>query len=218
MQKIKYNFSPSLLNQFSLFLTEEGFERDGEQIPFVSFEKLMDAINKVPYQTTEAQQKGIDFENDVIEYAQGNKGILNGKDIFYSNCIVEITDKLPNYFVAQRYVSKQHKDILFYGFCDVVGGARIIDIKTSSQAYSFGKFLNSHQNLYLWALQEHGFKSMEYLFTNFKTVYPEIYHVENYSFDNLLNQMQDFSEFVEDHRNLIYNQKIFNYRYGDKAS
>lgn len=218
MQKIKYNFSPSLLNQFSLFLTEEGFEKDGEQIPFVSFEKLIDAINKVPYQTTEAQQKGIDFENDVIEYAQGNKDILNGKDIFYSNCIVEITERLPDYFVAQRYVSKQYKDILFYGFCDVVGGARIIDIKTSSQTYSFGKFLNSHQNLYLWALQEHGFKSMEYLFTNFKTVFPETYHVENYSFDNLLNQMQDFSEFVEDHRNLIYNQKIFNYRYGDKAS
>jgi hypothetical protein len=217
MQKIKYNFSPSLLNQFSLFLTEEGYtkkDENGEEqdIPYVNYQKLIDTINKVPFETTEAQQKGIDFENDVIEYAQGNISVLKNKDIFYSYCVVEISDRLPDFFVAQRYISRQFKDILFYGFCDVTGGGRIIDIKTSSQVYSFGKFLNSHQNLYLWALQPQGFTTMEYLYTNFKTVYPEVYGLD-YDFSKLFEQMKHFSEFVEDNKSVITNPKIFNYRY-----
>lgn len=219
MQKINYRFSPSLLNQFSLFLTEEGYTKkdengEDEHIPFVTFQKLMDAINRVPYETTEAQQKGIDFENEVIALAIGDETVLLGRTPEYWNCLKEVVNKLPDYFVVQKQVQRQHKDILFYGFCDVVGGGRIIDIKTSSQAYSFGKFLNSHQNLYLWALESQGYTTMEYLFTNFKTVFPEVYGLD-YDFSHLLSQMEFFSEFVEDNRNLIINHKIFNYRYGD---
>jgi hypothetical protein len=217
MQTIKYRFSPSLLNQFSLFLTEEGFERDGENIPFVTFEKLIDSINRVPFQTTEAQQKGIDFENDVILLSRGDQMPLLGRTPEHYSCLIEIVSRLPDYFVTQKPVSKQHKDILFYGFCDVVGGGRVIDIKTSSQAYSFGKFLNSHQNLYLWALESQGYTTMEYLFTNFKNVYPEVYGLD-YNFNPLLEEMEFFTEFVEQHKSIITNPKIFNYRYEQKGS
>jgi hypothetical protein len=94
----------------------------------------------------------------------------------------------------------------------VVGGGRVIDIKTSSQAYSFGKFLKSHQNLYLWALKDNGYTSMEYIFTNFKNVYPEVYGLD-YDFNPLLEEMEFFTEFVEQNRSLITNEKIFNFRY-----
>lgn len=213
--EIRYQFSPSLVNQYSLFLNEEGYEKEGEKIPFVTFNKLIDSINKVPYATTEAQQKGIDFENEVIEMAKGGENILTGKSEEYRRCAMEIVGRLPSYFTAQKKVQRQHKDILFYGFCDVVGAGRVIDIKTSAQAYSFGKFLKSHQNLYLWTLEKQGYTTMEYLQTNFRNVYLESYGLD-YDFNPLLEQMEDFSEFCEEYRNLIVNEKIFNYRYGVK--
>lgn len=210
--EIKYQFSPSLLNQFAMYLTEEGYEKQGETIPYVTFQKLIDSINKVPYATTEAQQKGIDFENEVIALAKGETQTLAGMEPAYKDCLIEITQRLPAYFTAQKKVQRQHEDILFYGFCDVVGAGRIVDIKTSGQAYQFGKFLKSHQNLYLWALEKQGYTSMEYLQTNFKNVYTEEYGLD-YDFTPLLQQMKDFAEFCEENRELITNPKTFNFRY-----
>lgn len=213
--QIKYQLSPSLVNQFALFLTEEGYEKEGVTIPFVTFEKLMDSINKVPYATTEAQQKGIDFEDEVIRLAKGDESILLGRTPEYRNCLVEITSRLPSYFTAQKKVQRQHKDILFYGFCDVVGAGRVIDIKTSSQGYSYGKFLKSHQNLYLWAMEKYGYTTMEYIQTNFRNVYLESYGLD-YDFNSLLEQMEYFTEFLEENKEQVTNHKIFNYRYDSR--
>lgn len=212
MKNQKYNFSPSLLNSFSLFLSQEGWEKEGVVIPYVTFDDLINSINKVPFATTEAQQRGIDFEDAVISLAKGDETQLLGRTPQYHDCLIKVRDKLPDYFFAQKAVKRQYNDIMFYGFCDVVGGGRVIDIKTTSQ-YQFGKFLTSFQNLYLWALEPSGYTTMEYVVVaNLREVYVETYGLD-YNFDELLQKMEFFVEFVEQHKNLITNRKIFNNRY-----
>jgi hypothetical protein len=202
MQKLRYRVYPSLLNQFSLYLSEEGFERDDEHIPFVDFARLMDAINRVPTPTTEAQAKGIAFEELVLGAAQSEEP--------ESPVVARTRQLLPPVGTPQVYCEYQLDDVLIYGYADFVGFGRCVDIKTTKQ-YQFPKFLHSHQNWYMKALEPDGVKRMDYIITDFREVYRETYTPDTYDFGRLAYEVFLFRDFLEQHREQITQPKLFNH-------
>ena len=67
MTEVNYRFYPSLLNSFKMYIDEEGYENnEGEKVVFVSFDELINRINRVKSPPTEQMQKGNNFENDVL--------------------------------------------------------------------------------------------------------------------------------------------------------
>lgn len=203
-KKPQFKFYPSLLNSFSMYLHEDGFERDGEQIPFVTFSDLIDRINRVEKPISDKALKGIDFEA-VICGREAKNGFA---DEFRIEVIEKFKEYLPSTASEQVYVEHMIDDVLFYGYVDLVGEGRCIDIKTTG-SYTFPQYLNNHQNLYLLPLSEYGVKRMDYVITNFSDVFVESYFTDSVSFTKQLNEIELFKKFLIDNRHLITDKKIF---------
>ena len=92
---------PTLLNTFSLFLHEK---TNSEGNLMVDLQEMLDRINRVPRPTTEAQQKGIDFE----------KAITTGaNEEMFSEYVIEKTRALlPPRYKTQVYTETRYKDCL----------------------------------------------------------------------------------------------------------
>jgi len=100
------------------------------------------------------------------------------------------------------------ENIQFYGYADVVGEGRVIDIKTTS-SYKPLKFQFNFQMLYLYALKDKGCLQMDYLIYDFQKIYVESYFLSTFNFNPMLQQMTLFANFLEENRTLIKDRKIF---------
>lgn len=193
MPDVKYRVYPTLLNEFQKFLqspTEESKQR------------LLNRINRVQdfdIETLQKFKKGTSFEEAVVHPKVHN---------FDSKIINEAKMMLPTSKVLQMSVKFIHQNILFYGFADVVGEGRVIDIKTTS-SYLPPKFLTNFQTLYLYGLKEQGCKQMEYLIYDFQNLHVETYSLETFDFSPMLKKMELFSDFLEENKFLIKDKKIF---------
>lgn len=187
--KIAYRFYPSLLNTYSRFFQGK-----------LSEQELLDRINRVPIPSTEAQLRGVSFEDAVL------KGI--GEDQFDFNIVQTVRRRLPKPIVkTQVYCQYQIDDALIYGFVDVLGCREAVDLKTTAH-YEPERFLQDHQHFYLPALYNWGIRQMRYLITDFEQVYEEIYDGES-DFTGQLEEVYSFKMFLNEHRELITNAKIF---------
>jgi hypothetical protein len=149
-------------------------------------QKLLNKINRIP-ETDPAVltkfRKGISFESAVLK----NKAGGFDKELI------------------------QHKNIKFYGYADVVGESRVIDLKSTAN-HKPGRHDFNYQNLYLYALQNAGFKSMEYIICDFEKIYVESYQLTDYDFGSLLAEMEDFRSFLLENLNVIRDKKIMKKR------
>ena len=192
---INYRFYPSLLNVFSRYV------RGGN----LSAQELIDSINRVPTPTTPAQQRGISFEEAVV------KG--TDEDQFDADLLRRVRKLLPRPIVdTQVYCQWQIDDVLFYGYVDLIGKFKAVDLKTTA-SYQKDRYLFNHQNLYLHALKRRGIKLMEYVIAEFGPGGQAEVHVESYalthSIDRQLEEIKLFKAFLEEHRALITDKKIF---------
>ncbi|MBC8155877.1 MAG: hypothetical protein H7Z72_23555 [Bacteroidetes bacterium] len=192
---IQYRFYPTLLNNFARYL------RGGS----LSVGELLDSINRVPSPTTAAQQRGVSFEDAVV------KG--ENEDQFDTGILRKVRKLLPRPIVeTQVYCQWEIDDVLFYGYVDLIGKFKAVDIKTTS-SYRPGRFADNHQNLYLHALKRRGIKLMEYVIAEFKPDGQAEVHVESYSLthpiDKQLEEIRLFKAFLEEHRASITDPKIF---------
>lgn len=192
---INYRFYPSLLNTFARYV------RGGN----LSAQELIDSINRVPTPTTAAQERGVSFEDAVV------KG--TNEDRFDPEVIKKVRKLLPRPIVdTQVYCQWEIDDVLFYGYVDLIGKFKAVDLKTTA-SYQTGRFLHNHQNLYLHALKRKGIKLMEYVITEFKPGGPTEVHVESYALthpiDKQLEEIRLLKTFLEEHRPLITDKKIF---------
>ncbi|WP_234736864.1 PD-(D/E)XK nuclease family protein [Tellurirhabdus bombi] len=187
---IRYRFYPTLLNTFSRYLNGANF---GAQ-------QLLDTINRVPSPTTVAQERGTRFEDAVV------KG--EGEEQFSVDILQKIRKLLPRPIVeTQVYCTYQIDDVLFYGYVDLIGKFKAVDIKTTA-SYQPNRFVHNHQNLYLHALKKRGIRLMEYLITDFKDVYVESYSL-THPIEKQMEEIRLFKQFLEEHRELITDKKIF---------
>ncbi|WP_128547529.1 hypothetical protein [Larkinella soli] len=187
---IRYKFYPTLLNVFSRYLNSG----------YVSMQELVDTINRVPGPTSEAQERGSRFEDAVV------KG--EHEDRFSPEILEKFRRHLPRPIVeTQVYCAYEIDDVLFYGYVDLIGKFKAVDIKTTS-SYQHPRYTFNHQNLYLHALKKRGIRLMEYLITDFKDVYVESYSL-THPIDRQLEEIRLFKQFLEEHRELITDRKIF---------
>lgn len=195
---INYRFYPSLLNVFSRYMSGSNF----------SAQDLIDSVNRVPTPTTAAQERGTSFEEAVI------KG--TDEERFNPDILKKVRKLLPRPIVdTQVYCQWQIDDVLFYGYVDLIGTFKAVDLKTTA-SYQPGRFVHNHQNLYLHALKRKGIKLMEYVITDFSDVYVESYTL-THPIDRQLEEIRQFKAFLEEHRPLITDKKIF-VAPGDDAS
>ncbi|GAB3251562.1 hypothetical protein GCM10027347_10070 [Larkinella harenae] len=187
---VKYRFYPTLLNVFSRYLTGGN----------MSLQQLLDTINRVPTPTTAAQERGVRFEDAVV------KG--EDEERFSADILEKFRRYLPRPIVeTQVYCQYEIDDVLFYGYVDLIGKFKAVDIKTTSY-YQHPRYTFNHQNLYLHALKKRGIRLMEYLITDFKDVYVESYSL-THPIEKQLEEIRLFKQFLEEHRELISDPKIF---------
>lgn len=196
---IRYQIYPTLLNQFHKYLLVKSQEPENEQ---VARQELLDRINRVPITDEELLKKfkrGNNFEKAVIEFADHD---------FDENLVEKVRSLLPRRAFKQKYISFEYENIKFYGYADIVGENRIIDIKTTSD-YSGNAHQYNFQTLYLFGMKEQNFQTMEYIITDLKEVFIEKYTLENFDFQPMLDEMILFTEFLEQNRAEITDTKIF---------
>ncbi|CCH54052.1 hypothetical protein BN8_03192 [Fibrisoma limi BUZ 3] len=187
---IKYRFYPTLLNVFSRYVSGGN----------LSVQALIDTINRVPTPTTEAQERGISFEEAVV------KG--ENEDRFDPEILRKVRKLLPRPIVdTQVYCQWEIDDVLFYGYVDLIGKFKAVDIKTTA-SYQANRYVHNHQNLYLHALKRRGIKLMEYVITDFTDVYVESYAL-THPIEKQIEEIRLFKAFLEEHRSLITDKKIF---------
>ena len=188
---VNYKFYPSLLNCYDRY--EKGLLNEQE---------LINRINRVPVPQTEAQKKGVSFEEAAI------KGI--DEELFDAGILAKVRALLPRPMVrTQFYCEYQLHNVLLYGYVDVLGKMFAADIKTTSN-YRPGCFETNHQNFYLPALRSKGVRSLRYIITDFTEVYQEEYD-HNLDFSRQEAQVKSFCDFLETHREQVTDRRIFGF-------
>ena len=148
----QFHFYPTLLNEYQRYLNAPSLVTKG---------KLLNRINRVPERDPEVLdrfKKGISFESAVLKNRAGE---------FKLNLIQEAFDLLPKRKKTQQLLSFQHQNIRFYGYADVLGEGRVIDLKSTAK-HRPGRHDLNFQTLYLYALIDAGFKQMEYIICDFE--------------------------------------------------
>ena len=152
------------------------------------------------YRAAISRHRGVSFEEAVV------KG--TNEDRFDPEIIKKVRKLLPRPIVeTQVYCQWEIDDVLFYGYVDLIGKFKAVDLKTTA-SYQPGRFVHNHQNLYLHALKRKGIKLMEYVITDFTDVYVESYTL-THPIDKQLEEIQLLKTFLEEHRPLITDKKIF---------
>ena len=192
-----YHIYPTLLNTYSLFTKKV---TDAEGNLFVDFNQMIASINRETRPVSDPAQAGINFENAVITG--------KGAEAFSENVLEKIRGLLPTKYKTQVFTKFVVQNVEIYGYIDVLGEGRAIDIKTTTN-YKPSKYSNNFQNLYLLGLRNKGISQLDYLVTDFSEVYVETYHVRHYNFTPMLDEIEAFTRFLELNKSLITDRKIF---------
>lgn len=192
-----YRIYPTLLNSFAYY---EAQTLDSKGNILVDTQEMLDRINRVRKPTTQAQQRGIDFEKAVVTG--------ENEDDFKEGIIEKARLLLPPKYKTQFYSESKYKNCLIYGYVDLVGADRAVDLK-STHFYEPNRFALNHQNFYLLGLKKHGVKTLDYVITDFEEVYQETYSFDTYDFTPLYKQLDNFVDFLEQHKKQIRDKKIF---------
>ena len=207
-----------------------------DQIADARMEDLLNCINRVPKETTEKQALGTAF-NEIIDriIKSSDKDYSPIIDVTIDkynfqfdrdNCVA-IAKTFEN-SLSQHYCSAnlktQYGDVELYGYADEILRDKVYDIKTTSR-YTFGKYENGTQkDLYPYCLVESGEMQTCTSFTYSVFVpnssrgaitmrsYSEEY---TYNHEKSTARLRELCEgliyWIETHRPLITNKKIFGY-------
>lgn len=204
-------------------ISEEEFEQQ-------QFQSLIDGINRVPFES-EATDKGTAF-NEVIDCIIENRtsekmeiksfresGVIavNYKQHVFNfpfNLCVEIAKSLSG-AICSKYtegiLSTRYGDVKLYGYIDQLMPFTIVDLKSTSKYNSFKYRDNWQHRVYPFCLNEDGIhiNEFEYIVTDFKNIWSEYYTFNENEKQKLLNHVERFIEFLEAHRHLITDTRIF---------
>jgi hypothetical protein len=235
--KPKYKFYPTLLDSFQSYLDRaeiyQKYYGFSETPPYSEvewdekmFKELIDKINRVPFES-EAVDKGTVF-NEIIDCSIENRKMNYvfsfdiEKDLFtvktekyehiypFSIC-KEFSEYFKGALTQQRVsgiVETCYGLVEVYGVIDELMPLSIHDIKTTSKYEAF-KYKNNWQHIvYPFCT---GINDFEYNITDFKETYTEkyVFDIERDT-ERLKRHCEQFIEFLEQNRDLITDNKIFN--------
>lgn len=223
MNKPSYSLYPTLLDSFYWY--KRGYNEK---------EELINKINRIKSPMPEAAAKGVVFEdcvNAIIKSKTADHPLLKGSFFekqytcpisnavynfnFKGDLILKIAAKLANCLKMQEYIQANVSTpvgiVKVYGFIDFSYADKFIDLKTTG-SYKKGKFENYNQHkCYPLLAQLNGSKIHDFLYyvTDFNDTYMEPYKHTPALKDEFIRDLVEFIEFLEVHRDLITDTKIF---------
>ena len=213
----KYLITPSLINSFQWYLKESFNKTEAEQR-----QEFLQTLRSEKTPTTEAQQRGLDFEylvektcdwknTDWINLLQMKCQKLKSLGIYtfgdatkfvqdnpdYLKCIESIGDIVKG-SIWQQSVKKDLKignsEFLLYGRTDVIKRDTVFDIKFTSN-YELGKFQDSSQHLiYLYCS---GLPKFSYLISDGKDWWQEDYFNHTGVESEIKSKVSEFLDYLE---------------------
>ena len=183
----RYLMTHSLLASWLYAMKENPYEdATTERDPYAEF---LQVLQREPTPTTEAMQKGIDFENLVTNIVNGTG---DSKDRWY-----DAARKVAGYvrggilqFKARRIITVRNVELVLYGRLDCLKAGVIMDIKFSG-SYDRGKYFSSTQHPTYFEIVPEA-KSFVYLVSNGSEVW-----TERYSREETPSILPTISEFLE---------------------
>ncbi|MER3499813.1 MAG: hypothetical protein C4308_14935 [Chitinophagaceae bacterium] len=211
-----YKIYPSLLDSYLRYLNNGDFKEDE-----VAKKELIDRINRVEIFPLpqpiligkELQRLVSDFarkKEEALKYPE--EVIIEGKSV-RTNLIRELAGRVKGSLFEvylESNLETKFGNVLLYGYADYVKHNMIIDLKYV-QSYDIGKYYNYTQRLvYPYCLSNLHIEYFEYLATDLRSIYPETYVFEKEMHTNVLRGIvESFIGFLNDHRELITDKKIF---------
>ncbi len=170
----RFLMAHSLLSSWLYAMKDNPYEdSETERDPFQEF---MAVLRREPTPTTEAQQKGIDFETLVTALVNNSDCVYPDMCLLWYNAASKIADIVRGgvlQYKAKKEIQVSGIDFLLYGRLDALKAGVIYDIKFSS-GYEKGKFLDSTQHpTYLELIPSAS--QFTYLVSNGANVWEETY-------------------------------------------
>lgn len=166
----RYLMTHSLLSSWLYTMRENPYEdASNEKDPLEDFIRV---LRREPTETTEAMQKGIDFEDLVTDIVKGC-GDESNRWYAAASRVADIVRGGVLQFKARKDIKVHGLDIILYGRLDCLNAGEILDIKFSG-SYDRGKYFGSTQHpVYLEIVPEA--KAFTYLVSNGTEVWTERY-------------------------------------------
>lgn len=186
----RYLMTHSLLSSWMYVMQENPYEDMTTEKD--SYAEFLAALKREPIPTTEAMQKGIDFENLVTDITLGRGDKTH--DWYEAASAVARTVKggLLQYKVSREIVVKGYT-LLLYGRLDALKAGTIYDIKFSG-SYDVGKYIDSTQHpTYLELVPEA--KQFSYLVSNGSYVWTETYRRDETP--SIIPTIEDFLDWLQ---------------------
>ena len=170
----RYLMTHSLLSSWLYAMEDNPYEdATTERDPMAEF---MLTLRREPTPTTEAMQKGIDFEDLVTDIVNG-EGDTENKWYAAATKVARHVRGGILQFKARKVIEVGGLSLVLYGRLDCLKAGEIIDIKFSS-SYDRGKYFNSTQHpTYLELIPEA--RKFTYLVSNGTEVWSETYFRED---------------------------------------
>jgi hypothetical protein len=161
-----------------------------------SLAEFMLTLRREPTPTTEAMQRGIDFENLVTAIVNGEQNTPPDLDKWYNaaNEVASIVRGGCLQYKAKKEIVVAGITFLLYGRLDALKAGVIYDIKFSS-GYEKGKYVASTQHpAYLELIPEA--REFTYLVSNGGSVWKETYRRDEAS--DIRDVISDFASWLEE--------------------
>lgn len=172
----KYLITQSLLSAWSYAHT--CFESCAEE----AYEEFLNALNRIPKETTPEMQNGIDFENEVYKEAAGTPRVPHPS---WENGIKAVATAIKGaqtQVKAQRECTVGNKTLLVYGILDALKAGVISDVKFSNKSFGSaelaGKYLNASQHSAYFYIAPEAYR-FDYLVSDGEDLYTETYTRSN---------------------------------------
>ena len=137
-----YLMTHSLLSSWLYAISDNPYEdATTERDPM---EEFMQVLRREPTETTEAMQKGIDFEDLVTDIVNGH-GDPENKWFAAAQKVAAIVSGGQLQYKARRRITVSGMEFVLYGRLDCPKAGTIVDIKFSSK-YDRGKYFDSTQH------------------------------------------------------------------------
>jgi hypothetical protein len=166
----------SLLNSWQRQYADFSKYDDSEAMEELARRDFLTVLNREKTETTDAMQKGIDFENMVYSICNDEEIDTSGKWFEAASHIAREVSGGLFQFAANKVINIGGRDILLYGRLDCLKAGVITDIKFSSN-YSVGKFYKSPQHPMYFEIVPEADKFV-YLVSNGRTIWREEYRRE----------------------------------------
>lgn len=169
----RYLMTHSLLSSWLYAMKESPFEdATTERDPYAEF---LQVLRREPTTTTEAMQKGIDFEDLVTAITKGGGDSSNNWYEAASN-VARIVQGGQLQYRARKQIEVDGMTLVLYGRLDCLKAGKIVDIKFSG-SYDVGKYIDSTQHPTYFELIPEA-NEFSYLVSNGSAVWPETYRRE----------------------------------------